>query len=86
MHEHADVAEIGVGAHLGADGVTVELGHHHIEYHQVRALGAHLLQRGDAVAGGLGLEAFTMHEEFKRDDDAGLVVDDEDAGHMLLSA
>ncbi len=75
-------ARSGSARTASSNGKAVELGHHHIEHHQVRAMGSDGRQTLLAVARHADLEALALHQKFQRDDDVGLVVDDQDAfGH-----
>jgi hypothetical protein len=71
-------ARAGVGADRRQHLVTVALGHHDVEYHQIgtpRPDGGETLL---AIPGHRHREALAFHEKLQGNDNIGLVIDDQD--------
>ena len=84
-HDHRQHRGVVVRAEVGADGVAVEAGHHHVEEDQVGFLGRDELERLQAVARGHDLVAARDQHRLEQADVLRYVVDDEDLGRPLSS-
>jgi len=88
QHEDRHRLRARVLEHARADGGAVQLGHHHVEDHQVGhgaaavlRLEAQRVQGGAAVVGRLHDVAVLLEHELQHRRHVALVVDDQDARH-----
>ena len=66
-------------------GQAVDVGQPQVEQHEVGSLAQHRLQPGDAGAGGVDVVAALAQALLERGTDRRIVLDHEDAGHVMVN-